>query len=81
MTASTEPARSSGFDVMLGNPPTTDVIGIAVGHLYYFFEFVFHLDDYFLHRCKVGFRAYGINLATNFLANKTKLFSVRIDTA
>lgn len=29
------------FSVMLGNPPTTDIIGIAVGHLYYFFEYVF----------------------------------------
>lgn len=29
------------FSVLLGNPPTIDAIGIAVGHLYYFLEFIF----------------------------------------
>eukprot|EP00640_Fibrocapsa_japonica_P007815 CAMPEP_0113938646 /NCGR_PEP_ID=MMETSP1339-20121228/5070_1 /TAXON_ID=94617 /ORGANISM="Fibrocapsa japonica" /LENGTH=150 /DNA_ID=CAMNT_0000941863 /DNA_START=378 /DNA_END=830 /DNA_ORIENTATION=+ /assembly_acc=CAM_ASM_000762 len=29
------------FSVLLGHSPAVDVIGIVVGHLYYFFEFVF----------------------------------------
>mmetsp|Transcript_26645 Transcript_26645/g.86271 ORF Transcript_26645/g.86271 Transcript_26645/m.86271 type:complete len:276 (-) Transcript_26645:1296-2123(-) len=29
------------FSVLLGNPATTDVIGIAVGHLYFYFHFVY----------------------------------------
>jgi Derlin-2/3 len=29
------------FSVVLGNPATIDVIGIVVGHTYYFLEFVF----------------------------------------
>lgn len=30
-----------GFSLLLGNPIIVDAIGIAVGHTYYFFEFVF----------------------------------------
>mmetsp|Transcript_30034 Transcript_30034/g.39515 ORF Transcript_30034/g.39515 Transcript_30034/m.39515 type:complete len:251 (+) Transcript_30034:96-848(+) len=29
------------FSVLLGNPPIIDIIGIVVGHLYFFFEYVF----------------------------------------
>lgn len=29
------------FSVLLGNPPTIDIIGIIVGHTYYFLEFVY----------------------------------------
>lgn len=29
------------FSVLLGNPATTDIVGIAVGHSYYFLEYVF----------------------------------------
>jgi Derlin-2/3 len=29
------------FSVLIGNAVTMDVIGIAVGHLYYFLEFVY----------------------------------------
>lgn len=29
------------FSVLLGNPITVDVIGISVGHIYYFLEYVY----------------------------------------
>jgi len=29
------------FSTLLGHSPTIDLIGIAVGHVYYFLEFVF----------------------------------------
>lgn len=29
------------FSVVLGNPATIDIIGIVVGHTYYFLEFIF----------------------------------------
>jgi Derlin-2/3 len=29
------------FSVLLGNPVTIDLVGIAVGHTYYFFDFIF----------------------------------------
>mmetsp|Transcript_40722 Transcript_40722/g.82154 ORF Transcript_40722/g.82154 Transcript_40722/m.82154 type:complete len:229 (+) Transcript_40722:106-792(+) len=29
------------FSVLLGNPVTIDLVGIAVGHVYYFYDFVF----------------------------------------
>ena len=29
------------FSVLLGNPATTDLVGIAVGHAYYYLEFVY----------------------------------------
>jgi Derlin-2/3 len=32
-----------GFSVLIGNGITTDLIGIAVGHTYYFLEFVYPL--------------------------------------
>mmetsp|Transcript_21539 Transcript_21539/g.33032 ORF Transcript_21539/g.33032 Transcript_21539/m.33032 type:complete len:109 (-) Transcript_21539:339-665(-) len=28
------------FSALLGNPATTDLVGIAVGHTYYYFEYV-----------------------------------------
>jgi len=30
-----------GFSVLLGNPPTIDLMGIVVGHTYYFLEDVY----------------------------------------
>jgi len=30
-----------GFSVLLGNPVTIDIIGIFVGHTYYFLEYVY----------------------------------------
>ena len=30
-----------GFSVLLGNPITIDAIGIFVGHMYYFLEYVY----------------------------------------
>jgi len=30
-----------GFSALLGNPPVMDAIGILVGHLYYFIEYVY----------------------------------------
>ena len=32
-----------GFSVLLGNSPSVDLMGIGVGHLYYFFDDVFPL--------------------------------------
>ena len=29
------------FSVLLGNPATTDLVGIAVGHAYYYLEYVY----------------------------------------
>lgn len=29
------------FSVLLGNPVTIDLVGIAVGHIYYFCDFIF----------------------------------------
>lgn len=30
-----------GFSVLLGNPATTDVVGIVVGHTYYYFQYIY----------------------------------------